>query len=422
MITSRTLHGTFLRVVRAPIPRGVTTEELDRAKSSTRRVLIVHNWHRALSGENRVVEADIALLRGAGIEVETYSRRNDELDDFGLAQWAGMALRPTISPADVRAVRRVIDSFHPDVVHLHNLLPLISPWVVRTAHAAGVPVVQTVHNYLHVCVAGSYFRDGHPCHDCQGRSVPWPGVVHACYHRSRAQSAALGLALAVHRQTWRLVDRFLAVGRTVARHLETMGIDPRRIVLRGNPVADPGPTSPPGPGGALYVGRLASAKGPQLLLAAWRLSGLGSSHRLRLAGDGPDRAAIERVARELPGVELLGPVSHQRVLELMVESSFVVAPSLWEEPFGLAVVEAMAHGRPVLATNLGEPREIVDTESGWVVEPSAEGLATGLRTAFDSPLERIGLAARARYEEQFSPPVSLANLLTAYAECIDAPS
>ena len=63
------------------------------------------------------------------------------------------------------------------MLHLHNPYPLLSPWVVRTAHAHGVPVVQTVHNYRQVCASGLYFRDGHVCHDCRGRAFALPAVA-----------------------------------------------------------------------------------------------------------------------------------------------------------------------------------------------------------------------------------------------------
>ena len=158
------------------------------------RVLIVHNWHRAgvVSGENRVVEADVRLLRDAGVDVETYSRSNDETAEFGPAQWANMAVRPIASVGDARGLRRHIERFKPEVVHVHNVVPLLSPWVIRTAHAAGVPVVQTVHNYFHECVAMSYFRDGHPCHDCVGRRYPWPAVVHGCNPTAQITGSVTG--------------------------------------------------------------------------------------------------------------------------------------------------------------------------------------------------------------------------------------
>ncbi|MGH2726930.1 MAG: glycosyltransferase family 4 protein, partial [Actinomycetota bacterium] len=279
--------------------------------------------------------------------------------------------------------------------------------------------VQTVHNYRHVCVAGTFFRDNRLCHDCSDRRVPWPAVLHGCYHQSPLQSASLGLSVGLHRSTWRLIDRFLPVGRSVARHLEDMGIDPNRITVRHNPVADPGPPPPPGPGGALFVGRLSAEKGAALLLAAWKRSGLGAQNRLRIAGDGPDAISIRRGAADTPGVELLGSVSHQRALELITESSFVVVPSLWEEPFGLAAVEALARGRPVVATNIGEPAHLIDATTGWIVEATEDALAGGLRAAFDSQLDAYGRAARKRYERDHSPGRALHALLDAYGRTIE---
>jgi len=217
-----------------------------------------------------------------------------------------------------------------------------------------------------------------------------------------------------------MVDRFLAVSGPVARHLVSAGIDPAKISIRGDALADPGPpAASAGNAGALYVGRLRSEKGAHLLLAAWERSGLGVEHRLILAGDGPDRDEIERAALKVPGVELLGRVTHERALQLMTESSFVVVPSLWEEPGCIAAREAMAHGRPVLATNRGVLAEMVDDEVGWLVEPTVEGIAAGLRAAFDSPLETMGAAARRRYDARFSPPASLRILLAAYTEVVN---
>jgi glycosyltransferase involved in cell wall biosynthesis len=390
------------------------------------RVLVVHNWAATgrVSGMCRAVEFDTSLLRDAGVEVDAYTRSDDEIAGFGRLRWAALSVRPIASPADARAFRRSVRRFRPDVVHVHNTMPLISPWVIRTAKRMGLPVVQTVNDYSMVCMARTFFRDGRPCHDCRGRVAPWPAVLHACGRGgklsgpvgSRVRSAAYGFGMVVHRSTWRMVDRYLAVGGTVARHLELAGIDPGRITVRGDAVVDPGDPTAPGGAGALYLGRLSPEKGARVLVDAWERSGLGARHRLRVAGEGPERAAIERAAERVPGIEVLGPVDHERVLELMVDSSFVVVPSLWDEPGCLAAREAMARGRPVLGTRLGILPDLVDETSGWLVEPTVDGLAAGLRAAFDSRLEQMGAAARRRFEEHSSPAASLRTLLGVYAD------
>src|SRR5262249_25956371 len=142
----------------------------------------------------------------------------------------------------------------PDLVHLHNPYPLISPWIVRTAHRYGVPVVQTVHNYRHVCAAATFFRDGHPCHDCQGRLVPLPAVVHSCYRGSRAQSVVMATTLTVHRSTWRQVDRYLTLTPSMGAFLRAMGVDEARISVKPNTVPDPGEHNRVG-AGFLFAGR-----------------------------------------------------------------------------------------------------------------------------------------------------------------------
>src|SRR2546423_4370592 len=164
------------------------------------KVLVAHNRYSSAqpSGENTVVDAEIAQLRGAGVEVVPFLRSSDEIGSLPLAQKAMLPLGPIIAPPAVKALKGLIKTERPDVLHLHNPYPLLSPWIVRTAQAHGLPVVQTVHNYRQVCANGLYFRDGHVCHDCRGRAVPLPPVVHACYRGSRAQSAPMATPPALH--------------------------------------------------------------------------------------------------------------------------------------------------------------------------------------------------------------------------------
>ncbi len=198
------------------------------------RVLVVHNRYRSElpSGENQAVDGQIALLRSAGLDVETYFRSSDEIAAFSRAKRLELAIRPTFSREDVAAIGGVIGRFRPDVVHLHNVYPLISPAVIARAKSSDCRVVQTVHNFRHICASGSLFRDGATCTDCLGKSLPWPAVLHGCYRGSRMQSLALGTAIAHHRSTWAQVDRFLAVSEFVAELLTTAGI-PREPALRG---------------------------------------------------------------------------------------------------------------------------------------------------------------------------------------------
>ena len=386
------------------------------------RVLVVHNRYRSRfpSGENRVVEQQIALLRSAGIQVETYFRSSDEIEDFGLLERAKLAVRPVYSREDVRAFRGALATFRPDIVHLHNPYPLISPAIVRVAHSAGVPVVQSVHNFRHVCASSAFFRAGRVCEDCRGKTIPWPAVAHGCYRGSRAQSAIMATSLVAHRSTWQFVHRFLPVSEFVAEFLVETGVPRERVRVVPNAVPDPGPSSLPGKG-FLFAGRLDPEKGVGLLLEAWGQSNLGSSTTLTICGEGPLRQSVESAAARMPGVKLEGLVSETHVRELLRACRVVMLPSLWYEGLPSIALEAFAAGRPVLATRIRATSNLVDEAVGWLVPPDPTALAAALCNAHTSRcVDVLGLEARHRYESTFAPERVVSAIVSLYSEVVSS--
>lgn len=363
------------------------------------RVVVVHNRYRSAqpSGENRVVESDIAALEAEGVEVFPYIRDSDEIDGFTVIGKAGVAVRPLASPVDSIAFRRLLREVQPHIVHLHNPYPLISPWIVRTAKAMRVPVVQTVHNYRHVCANGLYFRDGHECTDCVGKSFPWPAIKHGCYRDSKLQSIPMATSLWAHRSTWLMVDRFLPVGEHVADHLRAFGIPDHKIIVRPNVVADPGEPKPLGHG-ALFVGRLSEEKGIRLLLDAWKLSGVGAEHTLTIAGDGDLRPLVEAAAAADSSIKYLGLVPGADVSALYDAAALVVVPSLSQETDGLAAVVGMAAGRALLASDNTAMQRHLATGAGWLVRPVPRQFSVALHFLCDrAQLGEKGAHARRAY-------------------------
>lgn len=254
------------------------------------KVVVAHNRYAsgAPSGENVIVDAEIAQLSTAGVSVLPFLRSSDEIGTFSTAQKVLLPLSPIRNGDSQRALEKLIKAEKPDVLHLHNAYPLLSPWVVRTAHAHNVPVVHTVHNYRQVCAPGLYFRDGHICTECRGKAFALPAIQHACYRGSKAQSAVMAATLAVHRGTWRGVDRFVALTDRIAEHLRDFGIPDERITVKPNGIPDTGAATAPGEG-FLYAARLSPEKGLELVLDAWRRHPDGALGPLRIIGDGPLR-------------------------------------------------------------------------------------------------------------------------------------
>lgn len=340
-----------------------------------------------------------------------FQRSSDAIGDLPLAEKALLPLSPIYGRAAQRDLARLLEAERPDVLHLHNPYPLLSPWVVRTAHKHGVPVVQTVHNYRQVCSSGLYFRDGHNCQDCRGKIVGWPAVQHKCYRGSAAQSALMATTLAVHRPTWRSVDRYIALTDRIAAHLRDYGIAEERIVVKPNGLPDPGEPEPLGDG-FLYGARLSPEKGLGLLLDAWQRHPDGSLGTLRIAGDGELRPLAERVAAERNDVRYLGIIDREAMSEMRRRSAVVVHTPTWNDTLPTVLLEALSAGRPALGTAVGGIPYIIG-DAGWVVPPEPEAIAAALLLARDQAAG-LAKAARERYLHHFHPDVLTARLLEIY--------
>ena len=314
------------------------------------KVLVAHNRYRSElpSGENAVVEDEVRLLRGAGVAVVELVRSSDEIDLDSAAGLLAAAGGPVYSIDGVRRFDRLMRQHRPGAVHLHNVFPLISPWVVRRAHAAGVPVVVTVHNFRMDCVNGYYFRDDRICRDCTGTRLALPAVRNGCYRGSRLQSLPMVAGRAVHASTWRLVDCFLALTDFHADYLRGLGVPAERITVRPTAAPDPGPLPPPGRD-VLFVGRLDEGKGIVTLVKAWKARRGDDGRRLRVVGTGPLLPDLHAAVAGRGDVELVGSLRPADVSREIAGAAAVAVPSRLYEGFPRVVAEAFAHGRPVLA-------------------------------------------------------------------------
>ncbi|WP_432982325.1 glycosyltransferase family 4 protein [Dactylosporangium sp. CA-233914] len=377
------------------------------------KIVVAHNRYASgqPSGENVIVDAEIAQLGAAGVTVLPFLRSSDEIGTFSKAQKVLLPLSPMLGGDSQRALAALLKSEKPDVVHLHNPYPLLSPTVVKTAHAHGVPVVHTVHNYRQVCAPGLYFRDGHICTECRGRTFPLPAVTHTCYRGSKAQSAVMAATLTYHRSTWKRVEHFIALTDRIAAHLADFGIPESRITVKPNGIPDAGAATAPG-SGFLYAARLTPEKGLELVLDAWLRHGDGALGTLRIVGDGPLRPRAEQAAAARSDITYVGPVDNAEVRAEIARAACVIAASTWHDVLPTIVLEALSGGRPVLVTDRGGLPYLTG-DAGWVVEPTPEALAEGLVKASAGAAE-LAPVARARYESEFAPDVLTERLIDVY--------
>jgi glycosyltransferase involved in cell wall biosynthesis len=375
------------------------------------RIAVFHSRYLSgpASGENRVLRDDIELLTNAGHEVKSWA----PLPGTSPRQQATAAVQAVWSTAAVAQVRELVGTWGAQIVHCHNLFPLVSPAVIREASAQGAGVVMTLHNYRLMCLSGSFFRDGHICEDCLGR-VPWRGVVHRCYRQSTLASGTLATSLILHRglNTFDRVDRFLAVSDFVQQKHVEAGISAERISVAPQfawPTERRG-----GPGDYfLYVGRLTLEKGANAVVESWTPD-LG---RLVVVGDGPEMAQLRSIAA--PNIEFRGLVPGDAVAALLRGARALLVPSLWDDAAPRSVTEAYAAGVPVLASRRGGLTEtVVNGESGLLVTPgvASEWAAAVRRLSDDEEAIRMGEGAWRLWSDKHRPEHSLARLVSAYEE------
>ena len=394
-------------------------------------VMILHNRYRQAGGEDAVVEAERDLLEANGHRVALVTVDNARIPEASSPTRTLRLAAGTIwSHAAVSLVRRAIERHRPDVLHVHNFLPLLSPAVYRTARASRVAVVQTLHNYRLVCPAGTLFRDGRPCEDCLGRRVAWPAVVHACYRSSRPQSAVVASMLATHRAlgTWHdEVDLYLAVSAFLRDRIVAGGYPADRIVVKGNFVADPRLRQPSDPSGEavgrsgmLFVGRLSPEKGIDRVVDQW--SAIRDAPELRVAGAGPLEPVVRDAAARSDRISYVGRLQAEAVRHAMATSEALIFASRWYEGQPLTILEAFAAGLPVIAPRIGSIPELVeDGRTGILFDPEEPGAlaATVSKAMTDlSGLRAMGSEARARYERFHTPAANYRQLLDAYERAL----
>lgn len=381
------------------------------------KVLLVHNRYQQRGGEDSVVESEREILSAHGLEVELLQADNDNI--HGTLSKIRASAEVGYSRRGVASIEAAIAMFKPDVVHVHNWFPTLSPAIFWACNRNRVPVVHTLHNYRLLCVKASLYRDGKPCEKCVGKTLRLPGIAYGCYRGSRAGSAAATAAMLFHWQigTWqRAVDRFVALSWFAKMKLIQGGLPAVKIAIKPNALAiDPGMRG--GGGGYFaYIGRLTDEKGIATLLECWQRD--PTLPKLLVAGTGPLEREVVAAAATRKNIQWVGSRPSDEVLEIMGKAAAVICPSVWYEGMPRVAIEAMAVGTPVIASRLGTYVEMIqDGRSGMLFEAgSPTALLACVRQAALGCTSTMRKAARIKFESEYSPEASFRHLLEIYQD------
>jgi len=380
------------------------------------KILLIHDFYQHFGGEDQAVQADLALLRRAGLEVEVYSRHNDELKSYNLVRKALFPLNTIHSSQTVRDLAAVASKFKPDVAYLHNLYPLISPSIYDALERLGIPAVQTLHDFRPFCSNGWCRTEGEICERCV-TGAHWNAVVHKCVRNSRVVSGIYAATM------WRLrasgalgrVAAFICPTEFVRGKAQAAGIPSEKLFVRPHfiDLQKFQPKSLPGDH-SLYMGRLSEEKGVRTLLEAFHQA---SRIPLVIAGSGPLEADLRRYVSErgMKNVRFAGFCSGREKTDLLQRASFVVVPSEVWETFGIVILEAYAMGKPVIGGDVGAiPNLVKDGQTGLLFRSgSAADLARKAELLSQDPAlaRRMGIAGRRLAESEYDTGPALDRLM-----------
>lgn len=395
------------------------------------RVLVANKFWYRRGGLERVMFDEISWLEQAGHQVAHFSTTHPANDASPWSEYfvpyvelgveGGLGVREKLVAAarmfsnhDARKrFSQLIADFRPDIIHVHGIHRQISPSILEAAHRGGVPVVQTLHDYHHICPADVLLWRGETVCEPRrcGRLCYGAAVRGRCVRKSLAASALSAAETSfqrLRRVYERSVARFISPSAFLACEMTSGGWDvPCDVVPNAVPVAGEWR----GGDYVLFAGRLSREKGVSTFLAAAERAGV----RAIVVGEGPLEAELRG---RFSAAEFLGRVDGETVQSLIEGSLACVVASTWYENAPMSVLEPMAAGAPVVASAIGGiPELIEDGVSGLLVRSGdKQDLAMALaRLREDRFLARsLGLAARERIAKHFSPEQHLCGLLQTY--------
>ena len=381
------------------------------------RVLHAFNQPRSGGGSLAASLATIAALRGQGVEVEVFTRNSRDLPEgFAGRLQAGLS---AFYPAEaVRAFGEQLRRFRPDLVHINELYPLVSPWVLRHCRAEGIPVVMTVDDFHLTCPSRNHFREGKVCTECLG-GREHRMVVNNC-RGSLAENLVNTAYSAMVRQFALIrgaVDHYVTPSHFSSRWVvEQVGVDPSRVTTVQHTIdLPPAPVADASAGSYIaFAGRFVPEKGIDVLLAAARLMNLPVAL---------SRNQHHFVTIDLPPeVQVVVTQGRDDLAAFYRGARMLVVPSIWFETFGVVGAEAMAHGIPVVGSNFGAVADLVDDGVDGLLfrMGDAADLARQAASLWHDPVRcrSMGQRARAKAETLFPPDVHARRMLAVYDQVI----
>lgn len=398
------------------------------------RILQIHKYHHYLGGAEAYYLDLAKLLHKKGHQVTHFSMKDDSnlsnpqqkyfvsnvsSENLNLKESFRFFCRMSYSFEAKEKIKKLLGEFKPDVAHVHNIYYHLSPSILPELRKRNIPVVYTVHDYHLLSPNVNMFHSGYLCED-DGKNI-FTAMVHKCIKDSFYKSLATASVFRAHKLFGlykKNVNIYITPTKFLRRKLIEFGYEKEKVIFIPHfilPDSDNRVTSKKK--FVLFFGRLDEHKGVTLLLEA--ASNLPEID-FKIAGQGPKENDYKKKASsmDLKNIEFLGFLSKEKMFSAIAESYFVVVPSIWNEVFGLSILEAFSKGKAVVASKAGGIPEIVqDGENGLLFKPgNIEEFVDKIQKLWRSPklLNRLSQNAKKTAENKFSSVDHYQKLMLVY--------
>lgn len=378
------------------------------------KVLQVYNAYQKTSGEDTVVEAEKMLLESKGHDVFQYLKRNEEIEHFSNLQKVSFALSLRGSKKTEAEFRALLNEINPDICHVHNVFSIITPIIFKICKAHNIPVVHTLHNYRLLCTNTLFYRNGHVCEVCIGKSL-YNSIKYKCFRNSYLMTAIMADAIQHHRKinTWdKFIDAYICLTPFAKEKYIQGGLPESMFYVKPNFV-HPVTNEVVYDDFILFAGRLEPAKGIDDLI--------------EIAKNNPEQKFVAighcenpEIVSGLPNLEYLGQQDKSKVMEYMKRCKCLLFPSRWYEGMPMVILEAFAHQKLVIARNMGAMSGIIKhQQNGLLFNNLAE-----LQDCIDKINQNnnlcieLGQQAYKDYMDNYSPEINYRILNSIYQAVI----
>jgi glycosyltransferase involved in cell wall biosynthesis len=380
------------------------------------KILLIHNFYQISGGEDSVFKNEKELLQANGVDVDTYTVHNDSINS-SLSKIL-IIFSSVFNVAMFFRFYKYLSESKPDIVHVHNFFPIISPSIFWVCKMKNIPVVHTLHNFRIVCPTATLMFDG----KVTERSIThnsWWAIKKAVYKNSAVGTASLAAMIEFNKRigTWnRAVTKLIALTDFAKQKYIEAGIIEKNIIVKPNFVNDSMQPNFYKEKYAIFVGRISEEKGIENLLKTWE----EIDYPLIVIGDGPLREILLKNSNS--DVIYKGKLNKKQVLKLVSNAKFLIMASTWYEGLPMVLVEALSVATPCIVPRLGGMASVVkDDICGLCYQPNnVEDMRAKIQMLIDDQelAIRLSQGAYKEFMEHYTSNQNYRQLICIYKQAI----